>query len=143
MNIDETLTSQDDIEELKASMLPPEPTAGCKHCYGRGHIGLNGETQKWRPCPKCYPGAAESTLTPREIIAATLAVLEDPLQLERLMAALQAVGEDDGESADEVLVGALAAIPDPIVDGDPELETKDQIRNRAERDGAAHGKVDN
>lgn len=96
---------------LRALLLPSQPNPKCRHggCYGRGHIGFNSTTQKFRPCPKCFPGAAESTLTPHEIYAATEAALEDPEQAARLIDALEQVPVDGGEAADKILAEAAQA----------------------------------
>ena len=33
--------------------FPPNPK--CKHCYGRGYLGLVAGTKEIMPCRKCYP----------------------------------------------------------------------------------------
>lgn len=97
------MTESELPEDLLKAVVPADPKPNCKHCYGRGHIGQNKKTGKYKPCPKCYPGAAESELTPLEIIAATKRALQSPEKVDELVEALQQVDEDGGEAADKIL----------------------------------------
>ena len=50
--------------------IPDRPNPRCKMCYGRGHIGQDAKTGRYRICQKCYFGARDSILCPHELIDA-------------------------------------------------------------------------
>ena len=74
-----------DALKAKAAIdIPKRPNPRCKSCYGRGHIGENIETGRWRTCPRCYPNTAETKLPPLELIEKLEAAARDPEMVARI-----------------------------------------------------------
>lgn len=69
-------------------VVPPRPNPGCRKCFGRGHMGVNIQTGKYRTCPKCYPNTAETKLPPLELIEKLEAAQADPEQWEAVQMAM-------------------------------------------------------